>query len=201
MTLVLAVTSRKSIWMLTDRRLSYRNRPPRDDARKVMCLETIDALAILGYAGLGSTALGTEPGDWMVRVLRGRNLTLEKSLVVLADAVRAKLPRHLAALPTSPVQAHHIIIPAFVDSEPRLYSIDVVRSRNHSQYSFRCARHVTGRQLSARHTTPRVAVGGSGAIHLPGDLRWGRELLRAVAAHDAGRISARAAASVFARLN
>jgi hypothetical protein len=50
-----------------------------------MFLETTDDVAILGYAGLGATALGTKPADWMSAVLRGRNLPLEKSLEVLAE--------------------------------------------------------------------------------------------------------------------
>ena len=39
-----------------------------------------------GTAGLGETAQGTEPADWMSAVLRGRRLSLEQSLGVIADA-------------------------------------------------------------------------------------------------------------------
>jgi hypothetical protein len=49
-----------------------------------MFLETADGVAILGYAGLGATALATEPAHWMRAVLRGRVLPLERSLEVLA---------------------------------------------------------------------------------------------------------------------
>lgn len=87
-TLVLTVNSRESIWLLADRRLSFKARMPRDDARKVMFLETTDGVAILGYAGLGATALGTEPADWMSAVLRGRNLPLEQCLGALAEAMK-----------------------------------------------------------------------------------------------------------------
>lgn len=73
MTLVLTVTGRESVWLVADRRLSYIGNRYRDDARKVMFLDTTDGVAILGYAGLGTTALGTEPADWMSAVLRGRN--------------------------------------------------------------------------------------------------------------------------------
>jgi hypothetical protein len=48
---LVAATSLESIWMLTDRRLSFPARF-RDDARKMMALETNDGLALLGYAGL-----------------------------------------------------------------------------------------------------------------------------------------------------
>ena len=36
MTLVVAATSKKSIWLMTDRRLYYHGRTPKDDARKVL---------------------------------------------------------------------------------------------------------------------------------------------------------------------
>jgi hypothetical protein len=87
MTLVVTVNGREPIWLLADRRLSYKGRPPKEDGRKVMFLETTDGVATLGYAGLGATALGTEPADWMSAVLRGRNLPLEQSLGILAEAI------------------------------------------------------------------------------------------------------------------
>jgi hypothetical protein len=73
MTLVLSVTGPESIWTVADRRLTYHDREPRQDARKIMFLETTNGLAILAYAGLGETGQGTEPADWMSAVLRGRN--------------------------------------------------------------------------------------------------------------------------------
>jgi len=62
-TLVVTINGPETIWLLADRRLSFKDRPPKDDARKVMFLETTDGVAILGYAGLGVTGLGTEPAD------------------------------------------------------------------------------------------------------------------------------------------
>ncbi|MCI0429740.1 MAG: hypothetical protein L0210_04245 [Rhodospirillales bacterium] len=120
MTLVVAVTGSESIWLLADRRLSIGGRPLKDDARKVMFLEATDGAAILGYAGLGATAGATEPSDWMERVLRGRNLPLEDSLRVLAGVMQRELPPHLIGIPS-----HHVIVPAFVGEEPRLYTIDL----------------------------------------------------------------------------
>ena len=108
-TLVVAVNGPESIWLLADRRLSYKNRPPKDDARKVMFLETTDGVAILGYAGLGATALGTEPSDWMSAVLRGRNLPLEQSLGVLAEAMKKQLPRHIVRMPVDGRPAHNVV--------------------------------------------------------------------------------------------
>src|SRR4051812_29706931 len=125
MTLVFGAMSKHTIWLMADRRLSKRGRTPQDDARKVLFLETIDGVAILGYAGLGATARGTEPSDWMSRVLRGRNWTLEQSLGAIADAMQKELPPHLRFVSPGNVSVHHVIVPAFVGSLPRLYSIDL----------------------------------------------------------------------------
>jgi len=47
-TLILTVNGPETIWLLADRRVSYVGRPPKDDARKVMFLETNDGVAIVG---------------------------------------------------------------------------------------------------------------------------------------------------------
>jgi len=47
-TLILTVNGPEAIWLLADRRLSYEGREPKDDARKVMFLETVGGVAILG---------------------------------------------------------------------------------------------------------------------------------------------------------
>ncbi len=67
--------------MVADTRFIYSGRVPKENGRKLMFLETVDGIAILGYTGLGATVKGTEPADWMSAVLRGRNLPLEQSLV------------------------------------------------------------------------------------------------------------------------
>src|ERR1051326_836590 len=77
MTLVIAVTGKRAIWLMTDRRLTDRSGKTEDTARKTLLLGTSDGCALLGYCGLGKTESGTEPGDWMARVLRGRNCPLE----------------------------------------------------------------------------------------------------------------------------
>ena len=62
MTLIVTVNGPESIWLLADRRLSFGgNRKPRDDAIKILALETTDGVALLGYAGLGLTVRETEP--------------------------------------------------------------------------------------------------------------------------------------------
>jgi len=202
MTLVMTVNGRETIWLLADRRLSYRARPPKEDGRKVMFLETTDGVAILGYAGLGATALGTEPADWMSAVLRGRNLPLEQSLGVLAEATKKQLPRHLVRISGYSSAAHNVVVTAFVGNEARLYSIDLVFAPDRKNYQFRYTRHVVDNPTSARARPPRLALGGTGGLYL--DRRhknWHRSLLRLVGASERGQVSHYAVADHLASLN
>jgi hypothetical protein len=64
-TLIFTANRPEMIWLLADRRITSRNRPPRDHGCDVMFLETADGVAIIGYAGLGATACGSQPADWM----------------------------------------------------------------------------------------------------------------------------------------
>jgi hypothetical protein len=121
MTLVLAIAGKESIWLLTDRRLSAPGRSPRDGARKILVLETSDGVALLGYTGLGLTKAGTEPSEWMKAVLRGRNLPMDTSIRVLAEAMGRQLPPHMLGMP-----AHAVIAPAFLDHHPRQYAVELI---------------------------------------------------------------------------
>jgi hypothetical protein len=201
MTLIVAATGPESLWLMGDRRLTYKGRTTKDDARKLMFLETKDGMAILGYSGLGQTALGTEPADWMSAVLRGRSLPLEHSLGVLADAIKKQIPPHLVRLSGQGALAHNVIAAAFVDGEARLYTIDLVFSSDRSNYNFRYTRHMTGRSSPAKARAPRLAIAGSGALYLMKHKTWMRDLLRVLKAYDGGRLSANAVADHFAALN
>lgn len=201
MTLVVSIIGEKSIWMVTDRRLSCRGRRPNDFARKMLFLETHDGVAILGYAGLGATAKGTEPCDWMSRVLRGRNMTMEQSLSVLAEAVRSRLPSYLDQIQVSGHSSHHIIIPAYVNGEERIYSIGLVGKGGGGTYRLNLTRYTTGTEFPMKRIKPRVAIGGSAEPHLLRDRDWIREVFRLVKAHDAGRIKPHTVANFLAKLN
>ena len=194
MTLVLGVMGRSSIWMLVDRRLSSPGREPRrDDAVKLLNLDSVDAVALIGYAGLGATAVGTEPSTWMSGVLRGRNLSLEQYLTVLAEVASRELPRHLTGLSD---RSHAIVACAIVQNEPRVYVINVIITDD-GRTLYRCVRFFT-----PRGRTPRFALGGSGTEALEPD-RWGwrRELLRLVDAYERNRIQPRVVADYLAALN
>jgi hypothetical protein len=200
-TLVVTVNGSESIWLLADRRLSYKARAPKDNARKLMFLETTDGEAVLAYAGLGATALGTEPADWMRAVLRGRNLPLEQSLGVMAEAMKKQFPRHMLQLPGTGGPTHNIIVPAFVGNEARLYSIDLAFTPDRKSHQFRYTRYVADNPRAAIARPPRVASAGSGALYLNSDKRWVRSLLRLVSASDRGQVSAEAVADRLADLN
>jgi hypothetical protein len=187
--------------MMADRRLSCKGRAPKDDARKMMFLDTTDGMAILGYAGLGATALGTEPADWMSAVLRGRNLPLELSLGVLADAMKAQFPRHMVQIPRDYNAAHNLFATAFLGDEVRLYTIDLVFASDRKSYQFRYTRHVAERLALAKARTPRVGIGGSGALYLVRNKKWMRSLLSLIRTYDRGRVSSQAVADQLANLN
>lgn len=201
MTLVVTINGPDTIWLLADRRLCSNGRPIKDDARKIMFLESDDGVAILGYAGLGATAVGTEPTDWMSSVLRGRNLSLEQSLGVLAEAMKKQLPRHLVQLHGDSGPVHNMFIPSFVGSESRLYTIDLVFAPDRQSYKFRYTRHVL-KTPSGITKTPRFGLAGSGGLYLSRRQKMRvRNLLRVVRAHERKKASPHTVADYLAKLN
>ncbi len=199
MTLVVGIVGRESTWLVADRRLSVNGRPVAENARKIMFLDTSDGVGILGYAGLGATALGTEPADWMSRVLRGRPLPLEKSLGAIVDAMRRQFPPHMRRMPRTGA-AHYVVATAFLDGKPVIYNIGLILSPDRKNLGFGYARMVA--PLNAPLTwNPRISTAGSGSTLLAKDQQWVRDVLRLVKAHDSGRISAPAVAERLAALN
>jgi hypothetical protein len=186
--------------MLADRRLSANAVPVRDDARKLMFLETTDGVAILGYAGLGATAAGTELADWMSAVLRGRNMPLEQSLGVLAEAMKKQLPMHMLQVPAAGPWPHWVVAAALFGDEPRIYTIVIELSPDRKAYRCRYERRVVDpARVPVR--TPRFAVSGSGALVLLKDKKWMRDLLRVVRASDRKQVPPDAVADHLAALN
>jgi hypothetical protein len=196
-TFILTINGRESIWLLADRRLSYPNFF-KDTGRKLLSLETTDGEALIGYAGLGATARGTEPCDWMGNVLRGRNFTLEQSLGVLSAALRNQFPPHLIELPKENLPAHNIIVTAFIGNEVKAYTIDLVLTPDRKNYRFRYTRYVI--PTTMKHTPP-LTIGGSGALFLYKKRSWIRPLLHIVKAYESGQVSPYIVADHLAKLN
>jgi hypothetical protein len=182
--------------MVTDRRLSSRGKPIADDAIKVATLDTIDGIAIIGYAGLGKTRKGTEPSEWMNSVLRGRSgITLEQAIGYLASAARNELSKHLTR-----GLAHHIIVPAFIRATgPRLYTIDQVVDRA-GKHSYR---YITPIRPDWGDRPYPLAAGGTGGLYLGQlqDRSWRRDLLNLIKKYEQGRVPERVVADRFAKLN
>ena len=200
-TAIVTVNGPDTIWVVADRRLSSQGRAVSDVARKLTFLEATDGVAILGYCGLGATALGTEPADWMSAVLRGRKLPLEQCLNVLSEAVKVQIPGHLAQIPGQTPLEHHVLVPAFVGDEARFYSIDVGLSLDRKNFKFRFTRHVHGGAERVRLNPPRLALGGSGAPYVVRRRNWARNILRVVRAHEKGLITPLTVADELAKLN
>jgi hypothetical protein len=158
-----------------------------------MLLDTTDGTAILAYAGLGATAAGTEPSDWMSATLNGLNLPMEQSLGHLAEKIKERLLGHLKGSP------HVVVAPAFVTGEARLYMISAVHSREKKEYSIKYERRIMRPDLPI---TPRVCCAGSGAAAVrKGGLKCMRDILRLIAAHDRRAVTALTVADQFAALN
>jgi hypothetical protein len=101
-TLILTVNGRETIWLFADRRLSYERQKPKDDARKILCLDTDDGVAILGYAGLGATtpieADQAMVASFLDKALRSRNVATGpinpiKKAAFVPNPVRGCRPR------------------------------------------------------------------------------------------------------------
>ena len=199
MTLVLAINGVESVWMMADRRLSGQGVRPRDDAVKVFLLGTRDCEAIIGYSGLGATSLGTQPSDWMSTVLRGRSLTLEQSLQVLANAIQREIPRHVVGLSRSTEFCHLVLVTALYKYiEVRCYAITLTRTHPKAPWQVRYG-PIRTRRPGER--PPRFAITGSGAACLSKSNEWQRPLLRLVNAHDHRKLSAARVADELARFN
>ncbi len=173
MTLVLTINGPNTIWMLTDTRLSAEHRKPDDDGQKMVLFDGTDGRAMIGYAGLGRTTSGMEPSEWISNTLRGRLLSVEAALSVLAQELKVQLPNKLG-----PITKHIVIATSIVDKEVRLY---VIRTPTFK---------VEWLQVDDEtKRAPRVLVEGSGAAALARNKRsWLRPLLGLVKQVDKERI-------------
>ena len=206
MTFVLCIATARSTWIVADTRLSGAR--TRDDGVKVLRLETVDGHALVGYAGLGTTARGVQPSDWMANVLRSRSHTVEESLSVIAEAAKAQIPRHLATFHKhGPIVEHHIIAAALVNGVPRVYSMGIAADIPGKRVGFWASRHINGPgtphpfQDYQRDLRMCMAGTGSNVLQKPDAPKgWRRALIRLVKARDRDALSADAVASHLANL-
>jgi hypothetical protein len=198
MTLVISVQTRGSLWLVADRRLSQRGRSPIDDAVKIACVEATDGVALVSYAGLGATALRNQPSEWIIRALLGEErgrLTLEQSLGVLAKAMQREFLPHLRQMRD---RRHAFVAPAFLGSEPRLYTITLVETP--TGVVSRYTRIVMGGALEPKQITEPFVLAGSGSGALVQARPRGKILLRLVKAYNQGKVSEDAVSNYLADL-
>ncbi len=198
MTLILTLQTKGSIWLVADRRLSAPGRPPIDDAIKATTVEVTDGIAILGYAGLGATALGSQPSQWVSNVLRGRHHPLENMLGVVAEAMRREFIPHMDGVRDTRLRRHSFIIPAFLNDRPQIYSIDMAHSDQ--GYQFRYTRHIMGGALTPLQITANLGLARSGAAALLPIDRWKRSVLNLVRAYNRKKIQGLTVAKQLAQL-
>jgi hypothetical protein len=166
------------------------DRPPTDDAVKIACVEATDGRAIVSYAGLGATALGNQPSEWVVNTLRGRGaLTVEGALDVLAAAMQREFLPHLRQFKEVRDRQHGFLVPAFVGDEARLYGIELVATP--TGVVFRKYRAFMGGTLASSHITVPIGMVGSGCDALEKrEPSWQKELLHLAKAYNSGKVSA-----------
>lgn len=161
-----------------------------------MTFDASDGGAIVGYAGLGRTLSGIEPSKWMAAVLRGRkNISVEQSLGILANAMLDQLPKHLKSFSNPDIRSHATLAVAIVGGEPRLFTIGV-GDAGVKGYGMSFERRIAGHGFP-----PRFAVTGSGSAFLPAKKVWTRDLLRILSAHDRGMVGPIAVEKVLAKIN
>lgn len=74
--------------------------------------------------------------------------------------MREQFQPHLAQLSGENGPQHYFIVPAFVDDEVRLYSIDLILSSDRKKYAYSYTQHVRHRPKGPSRP-PRLAFAGS----------------------------------------
>ncbi len=196
MTFVVSLSSRDTVWLVADRRISWDHKHS-DHGVKVMTLETSDGVAILGYAGLGETPDGEQPSEWMSNLLYGFDMSMRDALWKLTHGVREQLGAHVIGQ-----WNHLVLVPAFVDGECRVYSIGLSKLGQVAYHQLRIQDPPYPAHLPP--APPRVIYTGSGGAWFANQQvksRWVRELCSLAKKHDQRRVSDNTVADRLAALN
>lgn len=190
MTFGMGVLGKNSIWLVADRRLTFKIGLYRDNAIKMITLQGEDGEALLAYAGLGLSGKGVEPSAWINDVLAGLpRAGIEFYLQKIAEAMEADLPRHLLSMhgPAS----HSIVAPALISGKPRFYGISLAVGANRKPIL----------NLNRYEGQSRFACVGSGAPTPANVELWYRELLRLIEQFEKGRVEGSTVADFLAKVN
>jgi hypothetical protein len=93
---------------------------------------------------------------------------------------------------------HSFAIPAFVDGEPRMYTMDLIEKS--TGVSFQYKRHILGGGIAPMQLTAPVGSMGTGRSALETDRFYARRLLGVVNAYNQEKVSASAVSAQFAKL-
>jgi hypothetical protein len=196
MTFALVALGQKSIWAVADRMLTFEGNTRRD-AIKLAEFQADDGVAVIAYAGLGETAGGTQPSQWITNVLRGyKPITVEQGLALLAKATFENLAPRLNDLPQHAGKSHVFLIAAHIDKKPHLFTIEVEVD---GAGVITHARHT--RWVNARGVPHRIAVAGSGAACAMRERRLLRHVLTAIQAAEKGKARHHEVSELFAMVN
>ena len=195
MTFALGLTSGRSVFMVADHRISWSTRFD-DRGVKVATVRAVDGLALLGYAGLGETANGTQPSAWMRNLLNGRKLTVEGCIAEVAIGIEHQFRQHMLDLGD-----HLVVVSAVVDDQPRMYGIHL-RDKGVGYAPLRQAQ--LAESGISQDAAPRAIYTGSGGAWFgrrKNKAVWLREVYSRARDHDAGWVSGAAVAAVLACLD
>lgn len=118
MSLTITVVSEAGIWQSSDHRLSNDNGIIPEDTIKHIQMGCTDGKALISYVGIGSVDK-THISDWVRKLLRGSNGTIENNLSIIKETADKRLTPHCKSL----CMPHTFSIGAFVNNEPRIYFI------------------------------------------------------------------------------
>lgn len=198
MTLLIAMVSNESIWLVADRRLTVGKRVVREDAIKQFRLSASDGDAMLAYAGLGATGAGREPSAWMSSVARGHWMTVEQYLNEISQAMRRRFPKHLVGIKGA--AEHQVYVPAIVGGRPRMYFIGLRLEGSPRRLMYKDARMMF-QPAPGVFVDQQMRLAGSGASRVQNSKLWLGNLRRTVRAYEAGKVRGPVVADLFARLN
>lgn len=194
MTLSIGALTRDEIWLLSDRRISYRDKEPWDEAIKVFELVATDGYLLASYAGLGMTVGGMEPSEWLSNCLRNRKLSVAEALAYIAELVETHFARQLRSVEwSSPQHVFHFV--AKVDGKTKGFYIALLRVPETGEVLIQ--KKVLLLDLSRpRAPKSHLQIAGTNLS------KWEyRDVQRAIRERAAGRLSPTATAKALAAVN
>lgn len=165
MTNVITVISNKGIWQLFDHRLTVQGQPVDDMSLKQVYLKCLNGKAFISYAGLGKVK-NTHISDWVRKLIRGADRTLDDHLALIADAATKKI----APLSKAMGLAHTFSVGGFKDGEPVL-SVVTNRIKVKGADLIGDKFEILNWKIAekSRPNFAIISVEGSGATHLSSD--------------------------------